>query len=129
MEKMAQKIPGAEYVLLPDCGHLGPHGPAGRRSMTPLLRLPRSARSLRSIPHALRPRLLSSVEGYRLNAKQARTARARRSSSGASASPRARRGTTARRAFPFENYADLREAGLLGLCVPEKLRRHGRGPA
>ena len=24
MEKMAQKIPGAEYVLLQDCGHLGP---------------------------------------------------------------------------------------------------------
>jgi alkylation response protein AidB-like acyl-CoA dehydrogenase len=24
--------------------------------------------------------------------------------------------------FPFENYADLRAAGLLGLCVPE---RHG----
>jgi 3-oxoadipate enol-lactonase len=24
MEKMAQKIPGAEYVLIPDCGHLGP---------------------------------------------------------------------------------------------------------
>src|SRR5215470_12055380 len=24
--------------------------------------------------------------------------------------------------FPFENYADLREAGLLGVCVPE---RHG----
>ena len=22
MEKMAQKIPGAEYVLLPGCGHL-----------------------------------------------------------------------------------------------------------
>jgi len=22
--------------------------------------------------------------------------------------------------FPFENYADLRQAGLLGLCVPEK---------
>ncbi|RZJ04251.1 MAG: acyl-CoA dehydrogenase family protein, partial [Haliea sp.] len=21
--------------------------------------------------------------------------------------------------FPFENYADLREAGLLGICVPE----------
>ena len=27
--------------------------------------------------------------------------------------------------FPFENYADLREAGLLGLCVPEKFG--GRG--
>jgi alkylation response protein AidB-like acyl-CoA dehydrogenase len=27
--------------------------------------------------------------------------------------------------FPFENYADLREAGLLGLCVPEKYG--GRG--
>ena len=24
MERMAQKIPGAEYVLLQDCGHLGP---------------------------------------------------------------------------------------------------------
>jgi pimeloyl-ACP methyl ester carboxylesterase len=24
MEKMAGKIPGAEYVLMPDCGHLGP---------------------------------------------------------------------------------------------------------
>lgn len=24
MEKMASKIPGAEYVLMPDCGHLGP---------------------------------------------------------------------------------------------------------
>jgi len=24
MQRMAQKIPGAEYVLLPDCGHLGP---------------------------------------------------------------------------------------------------------
>jgi 3-oxoadipate enol-lactonase len=24
MAKMSQKIPGAEYVLLPDCGHLGP---------------------------------------------------------------------------------------------------------
>ena len=24
MEKMAQKIPGAEYVCLPGCGHLGP---------------------------------------------------------------------------------------------------------
>jgi 3-oxoadipate enol-lactonase len=24
MERMAQKIPGAEYVLIPDCGHLGP---------------------------------------------------------------------------------------------------------
>jgi pimeloyl-ACP methyl ester carboxylesterase len=24
MEKMAQKIPGSEYVLIPDCGHLGP---------------------------------------------------------------------------------------------------------
>jgi 3-oxoadipate enol-lactonase len=24
MEKMAQKIPGAEYVLLGGCGHLGP---------------------------------------------------------------------------------------------------------
>jgi len=24
MEKMALKIPGAEYVLMPDCGHLGP---------------------------------------------------------------------------------------------------------
>ncbi len=23
-------------------------------------------------------------------------------------------------AFPFENYADLREAGLLGLCIPER---------
>ncbi|MDO8755849.1 MAG: acyl-CoA dehydrogenase family protein, partial [Polaromonas sp.] len=22
--------------------------------------------------------------------------------------------------FPFENYADLREAGLLGICVPEE---------
>lgn len=27
--------------------------------------------------------------------------------------------------FPFENYADLREAGLLGLCIPEKFG--GRG--
>jgi alkylation response protein AidB-like acyl-CoA dehydrogenase len=27
--------------------------------------------------------------------------------------------------FPFENYADLRDAGLLGLCVPEKFG--GRG--
>lgn len=24
MEKMASKVPGAEYVLMPDCGHLGP---------------------------------------------------------------------------------------------------------
>jgi len=24
MEKMAQKIPGAEYVMIPGCGHLGP---------------------------------------------------------------------------------------------------------
>ena len=24
MEKMAQKTPGAEYVLIPNCGHLGP---------------------------------------------------------------------------------------------------------
>jgi 3-oxoadipate enol-lactonase len=24
MERMAQKIPGAEYALIPDCGHLGP---------------------------------------------------------------------------------------------------------
>ena len=24
MEKMAEKIPGAEYALIPDCGHLGP---------------------------------------------------------------------------------------------------------
>ena len=24
MEKMAQKIPGAEYVVLEGCGHLGP---------------------------------------------------------------------------------------------------------
>ncbi len=24
MERMAQKIPGAEYVLLEGCGHLGP---------------------------------------------------------------------------------------------------------
>ena len=24
MERMAQKIPGAEYVQLPGCGHLGP---------------------------------------------------------------------------------------------------------
>jgi len=24
MEKMASKIPGAEYALMPDCGHLGP---------------------------------------------------------------------------------------------------------
>jgi 3-oxoadipate enol-lactonase len=24
MEKMASKIPGTEYVLMPDCGHLGP---------------------------------------------------------------------------------------------------------
>lgn len=24
MERMAQKIPGAEYVLIPNCGHLGP---------------------------------------------------------------------------------------------------------
>ncbi|HEU5283577.1 MAG TPA: acyl-CoA dehydrogenase family protein, partial [Burkholderiales bacterium] len=28
--------------------------------------------------------------------------------------------------FPFENYADLREAGLLALCVPE---RYGGGGA
>ena len=27
--------------------------------------------------------------------------------------------------FPFENYADMRKAGLLGLCVPEKFG--GRG--
>lgn len=27
--------------------------------------------------------------------------------------------------FPFENYADLRAAGLLGLCVPERFG--GRG--
>ena len=27
--------------------------------------------------------------------------------------------------FPFENYADLRKAGLLGVCVPEKFG--GRG--
>ncbi len=27
--------------------------------------------------------------------------------------------------FPFENYADLRKAGLLGLCVPEKFGGHG----
>ena len=26
MERMAQKIPGAEYVLLEGCGHLGPLG-------------------------------------------------------------------------------------------------------
>lgn len=24
MERMAQKVPGAEYVCLPGCGHLGP---------------------------------------------------------------------------------------------------------
>jgi pimeloyl-ACP methyl ester carboxylesterase len=24
LERMAQSIPGAEYVLLPGCGHLGP---------------------------------------------------------------------------------------------------------
>jgi alkylation response protein AidB-like acyl-CoA dehydrogenase len=28
-------------------------------------------------------------------------------------------------AFPFENYADMREAGLLGLCVPETHGGHG----
>ena len=27
--------------------------------------------------------------------------------------------------FPFENYADLRNAGLLGLCVPEKFGGKG----
>ncbi|MEO8202871.1 MAG: acyl-CoA dehydrogenase family protein [Betaproteobacteria bacterium] len=27
--------------------------------------------------------------------------------------------------FPFENYADLRKAGLLGLCVPERYGGHG----
>ena len=27
--------------------------------------------------------------------------------------------------FPFENYADLRQAGLLGLCVPEKFGGKG----
>jgi alkylation response protein AidB-like acyl-CoA dehydrogenase len=27
--------------------------------------------------------------------------------------------------FPFENYADLRKAGLLGLCVPERFGGHG----
>lgn len=28
-------------------------------------------------------------------------------------------------AFPFENYADMRDAGLLGLCVPETHGGHG----
>ena len=30
-----------------------------------------------------------------------------------------RRAGTAKRGFPFENYADLRKAGLLGICVPK----------
>jgi len=29
--------------------------------------------------------------------------------------------------FPYENYADLRAAGLLGLCVPERYRGWGAG--
>jgi alkylation response protein AidB-like acyl-CoA dehydrogenase len=37
----------------------------------------------------------------------------------ASASPRARTATRAA-SFPFDDYADLRAEGLLGLCVPER---------
>jgi hypothetical protein len=29
--------------------------------------------------------------------------------------------------FPFDDYADLRAEGLLGLCVPERSRRRGSG--
>jgi alkylation response protein AidB-like acyl-CoA dehydrogenase len=29
--------------------------------------------------------------------------------------------------FPFENYAELREAGMLGLCIPERYGGMGAG--
>jgi alkylation response protein AidB-like acyl-CoA dehydrogenase len=43
----------------------------------------------------------------------------------APASQCARRNTIAMRPFPFENYADMRDAGLLRLCVPKSFGGYG----
>lgn len=61
--------------------------------------------------------------GYPLNAKQ-RELLALAESLGPKFAARAER-YDREASFPFENYADLRAAGMLGLCVPEKFG--GRG--
>ena len=70
----------------------------------------------------------ASASPARATSSGARDARRRSSRARDRARARARPGvrraggrrTTASRAFPFENYDDLRDAGMLGLCIPER---------
>ncbi len=74
-------------------------------------------------PTSIDPRFSVVGSGYPLTAKQAELVAIAESLGPGFA---ARAGRYDREAsFPFENYAELREAGLLGLCVPEKYG--GRG--
>jgi alkylation response protein AidB-like acyl-CoA dehydrogenase len=64
-------------------------------------------------------------EGYRLSARQAEVLDLAARLGRVGFAPRAAR-YDRDAVFPFENYADMREAGLLALCVPE---RYGGGGA
>ena len=69
------------------------------------------------------PRYSVTGSGFPLNAKQNELL-ALAESLGPAFAARAER-YDREASFPFENYADLKAAGLLGLCVPEKFGGKG----
>ncbi len=118
MEKMAQKIPGAEYALLRRLRpSREPRAPAGVRR--------RRARVARAAVSALKEEVPMYVpppicgEGYPLSAEQrellATASRLGREKFAPRAAQYDRDAT-----FPFENYDDMRAAGLLRICVPKR---------
>ncbi len=113
MQQMASRIPRAEYRCLEGVGHLA-HMEAPQ-AVNPVLVSFSSVQPVR-LAMADLPSIAGDVSA--LTAQQ-RELLALASSLGRDKfAPRAARWDR-EASFPFDNYADLRDAGLLGICVPK----------